>query len=294
MSEIEDVFRSYGVQHATNHHHSREGWVQFDCPFCGRGSGKFHMGYRISGAYVNCWRCGRHDLYETLKELLDVSYPVLKEIIDDLRSRTSSVPRSESRTHRRRELLIPKEVGPMLRVHRDYLRARGFNPRKTARLWGLQGIGLARRLAWRIFIPIHSGGRLVSWTTRAIGKTKARYITCPAEYELIDHRTILFGEDYCRDSVVVVEGLFDAMRIGPGAVAALGTNISADQIMKLAKYPSRCICFDNEPQAQRKARRVAEQLSVFPGRTVVVCLDAKDAAEASEREIRQLRKEFLS
>jgi hypothetical protein len=148
-------------------------------------------------------------------------------------------------------------------------------------------------MSWRIWIPITQDDRLVSWTSRAIGKTERRWMTCPAEKEVVDHRTILYGEEYCRHAIIVVEGPPDVWKVGPGAVCPLGLGISVEQKARIAKYPVRAICFDNEPDAQKRARELANELSVLPGDTYVVCLDAADPAEASDEEIHELRKEFL-
>ena len=295
MSAFEDLLRYHGVRYVTEgHQHSRNGWVQFDCPYCGPGSEKFHMGYRISGAYVNCWRCGRHDLLEVVSLLTNQPTGALIDDIRGLRSQTSLGPRRIKTTLRNHALTVPTQVGALLAPHQRYLRRRRYAPRLLKRLWGLGGVGASGGiLRWRIFIPIYQEGRLVSWTARAIGKAEPRYVTCPANQELVDHSDILFGEDYCRDTAIIVEGPFDVMRIGPGAVASLGTGVSMQQINRLVTYPRRVVCFDNEPLAQKKAAKLANQLSAFPGETHLVVLDAADPGEASRQEIHQLRKEFL-
>ena len=87
----------------------------------------------------------------------------------------------------------------------------------------LQGIGLHPRLPWRLFIPIHSHGRPISWTTRSIGtKDKKKYITASPAEEAAPHKQTLYGLDYCRHTVIVVEGPLDAWNIGPGAAATYG------------------------------------------------------------------------
>lgn len=290
------LLERHGVSYMVDqgHHHARPGWIQFDCPFCGTSSGKYHMGFREEGAYVNCWRCGRHDLLETLKVLTGLGYGDLKDDLVALRSRTARLPHLDAERLVGPELILPRGIGALRRPHREYLRSRGFNPRLLAKVWGVRGIGCeGGRLAWRVFIPIYQGGVMVSWTTRSIGRAEPRYISARGNQELVDHRSILFGEDMCRHAVIVVEGPFDVIRIGPGAAACLGTGISRDHLVKLSRYPVRVVCLDSEPVAQRKARELVNLLSVFPGDTYNVVLDAKDPAEASDREIRRLRKEFL-
>jgi hypothetical protein len=108
----------------------------------------------------------------------------------------------------------------------------------------------------------------------------------------MSRKDLLYGEDYCRDAIVVTEGPTDAWRIGPGAVATFGLAYSRAQVLRISRYPLRVICFDSEPEAQRQARRMRDELTAFPGETVIVRLDSKDAASAKPKEVRQLR-EFL-
>jgi hypothetical protein len=61
------------------------------------------------------------------------------------------------------------------------------------------------------------------------------------------------------------------------------------QARKMIRYPRRAICFDNEPEAQKRARDLYNLLVDFPGETMRIELDAKDAGEASERERKRLR-----
>jgi hypothetical protein len=58
----------------------------------------------------------------------------------------------------------------------------------------------------------------------------------------------------------------------------------------LASIWRRVIVFDNSVQAQLRADKLAEQLMVFPGETYTINLDSADPGEATEREIKQLRK----
>ena len=130
----------------------------------------------------------------------------------------------------------------------------------------------------------------MSWTTRAIGESSYKYISAKSEQEAMNHKSLLYGEDLALNSIVVVEGPLDAWRLGPGAVATLGVNVTAAQILRISQYPFRSICFDSEPSAQRRARKLANQLSIFPGKTSIIQLDAPDPGEACPKEVKRLRK----
>ncbi len=182
--------------------------------------------------------------------------------------------------------MLPK-TGPLLKAHRAYLRGRGFDPEQIEAVWGIGGIGVASRLAWRLFIPVHLGGEVVSWTTRAIGDDPVRYVSARPEEEALPIHSLLYGEDYLRYAVVVCEGPTDAWRIGPGAVALMGVKYTQAQVVRIARYPRRIICFD--PDAQERSRALASELAPFPGETLVVVPGAKDIAESSPDDIEEVR-----
>ena len=270
-------------------HHATTGWVQLDCPLCGKGSNKWHLGYKLDGRYFSCWRCGRLPLGETLAEITGLS---VRECLRMVLGETT--PEAYQKSLISGKLTLPKNLGPLLPAHRKYLHHRGFNPDEITKLWELQGIGVSSKLAWRLFIPILNNGKLVSWTTRSISDTTpARYINAPVEHEAVSMKVLLYGSQYPRHSVIVVEGPTDVWKIGPGSVATMGIGFTRAQLLAISRYPSRCICFDSEPDAQKRAQMLCQALEVFDGETTNVVLAAKDPGSASPRELRKLRKRFL-
>lgn len=259
----------------------RQGWVGIEtCPYCGHGN--YYLAIHLATGRCSCWACGSHRLGETIQRLTGASWADVKSWLAGLDlERLAPRPRGK--------LELPKGLGPLLRCHRDYLRGRRFDPDALAEIWGLQGIGLAPKYAWRIFIPVIDRGRIVSWTTRSIG-TGVRYLSAPAEMEATPIKETLFGLDLVRHAIVVTEGPFDALRLGPGAVATMGVGYSETQKAIVSKFPVRAVCFDNEPGAQKRAVRLVQDLAIFPGQTFRVELDAKDPGEASEKEVRRLRR----
>ena len=175
---FEELTASYGVQirRPGEHHHTRKGWIQLDCPFCGTNTGKFHLGWNINGQYFNCYRCGKVDASETISKLLDVpekqAYKLLKSIDGGYQNFTAVEKPINSK------LILPHGLADLKPMHRDYLARRGFDPDWLIETYGLKGIGFGYRLAYRIFIPIFSkDGKMVSWTTRTISKKESlRYI----------------------------------------------------------------------------------------------------------------------
>jgi len=288
--KFKDILSEYNVPIAPEgHHHCRTGWINIDCPYCGKDSSRWHMGYSIENNYVNCWRCGCHSLIETTITITGLSYQKVKQLLDNLETEHFEKQKPLG------ILSLPSGIKPLLSAHKKYLHNRGFNWRKVEHLWKIFGIGIAPKLRWRIFIPIHYHGEVVSWTTRSISNDSriTRYISAGENEEAMPHKELLYGEDFARHAIIVTEGVFDVWRIGPGAVATFGSGYSPEQLLRMAKYPIRAICFDNEPEAQKRAKRLVNDLSVFPGDTYNVILDRKDAAEESAENIKRLRKEIL-
>lgn len=185
----------------------------------------------------------------------------------------------------------PKGVKGLLAAHREYLALRGFNAAEIERVWKVQGIGLARRLCWRLFIPVLINNQPVSWQTRSISQYAAvPYINAKPEEEKLPIKSVLYGEDYVGDKIVVHEGALDVWATGPGAVATLGVGFTMWQVIRLSRYPKRYIAFDNEPTAQKRAEQLADHLRIFDGKTYIVQIDAKDMAAAPQAERLRLRK----
>lgn len=292
MQTIRELLDDLDIEYveAGQHHHAHEGWIQIDCPFCAPNSQKFHMGYKLSGGYMSCWMCGKHDTVEVLATITGRTHQQIKRLLVGVERDRRIYTQSEKRG----VYNPPRAVGPLLRPHRRYLRDRGFDVEMLERLWNLKGLGICGRMSWRIFVPVEHEGVPVSWTTRSIApEATQRYISAKKSEELINHKHLIYGEDYCRYSIIVVEGAPDAWKIGPGCGAILGLSITRQQIARISKYPVRAICFDNQPAAQRRAQKLCDLLGPLPGETYNIQLDSKDAAEAKNKDIRQLRKHFL-
>lgn len=270
------------------HHHARPGWIQIDCPFCGKDSHKYHTGYSIEGRYLNCWQCGYHSIIDVVMAHTGLPYWKVKKLVKDLAP--VRIPKEKIKGR----LQIPKGVAGLMPAHCHYLRYRKFaDINKLLRLWKIGGIGIASVLSWRIFIPIHSNGQVVSWTTRAISDNVLRYKSAGLKQEAIHHKELLYGEDFVRHGIIIVEGPLDVWRIGPGAVSTFGLGYTQAQLLRMSKYPVRAVCFDNEPEAQKRANSLCNELAVLPGDTCNVTLEGKDPGSASKKEINQLRRAFL-
>lgn len=283
---IQEILNDLGIDFLeTGHHHCRPDWVQIkQCPFCE--SSNYHLGWNTQLNFASCWRCGGHYGPKVL-EALGASREKARSLYEGI----NGGPRREKWRSTKTRLKEPAGLGPLTTAHRQYLRSRGFDADTVERVWSVQGIGLAARLAWRIYIPVIHRAQKVSWTTRAIGdRVGQRYISASEEESSMNLKELVYGMDYCHHSVVITEGPLDAWKIGPGAGALFGTAFTTAQVKKLIDVPRRFICFDSETDAQRKAEELASLLSCFPGVTENWVLDSKDPGSASSKELKLIRR----
>lgn len=287
-----DLLEELGVpkKHVGEHHHATPGRVQVDCPMCSPGSGRFRLGISTSYLYCSCWACGRLNLWEVLQELTGWDWGKVKDTAGKLEKH--ELPKLVLH----KKLVLPQGLGDLEEAHVRYLRERGFEPKELEKLWEVKGIGKHGRPPWRIFIPIHYRGKLVSWTSRYLSPNiSARYKTAAPEEEALRAKDLLYGEDYARNSLIVLEGPTKVWRVGPGSVCTLGVSFTREQVRKISKYPVRAVCFDGDEEGRKKAKELCEMLEPFPGRTYDVVLESHDdPADASEKEIKKLRERFLT
>ena len=145
----------------------------------------------------------------------------------------------------------------------SYLRGRGISPGELAVEWQVcfcvdapqnEGYhsGLVRN---RLVIPIFWEGKMVGWQTRAIDDSLPKYYTMPG----LKKTQMLFNGDRASQYKfgVVVEGVFDAFKVGPRAVALLGMEVSFRQKELILAYWSRgAVCIMLDPEALDDMKRM--------------------------------------
>ena len=266
----------------------RGDWAQMVCPICG--TDHLWLGYNIENDYFHCFNhgsCSKWELFKAWFHGQDVK--ALLAGLEKPISVDSWAPVVSGR------YLPPKPLMPLrlYKRHVAYLRGRGLDPEEMSRKWGMMAIPVDGEPTYcdRIFIPVCDvGGRPVSWQARTIRNNSMRYLAAPKERESVPIKELLYGEHLVNryDTVIVTEGVFDAVKIGKNAVATFGKKLTPTQIGRIAQFPRRVICFDSEDITQQQARELAFQLSMFPGVTDNVCLDSPDPGSATASDIASL------
>lgn len=261
-------FQHYGIDYRTEgHKHCRPGWVQTPCCLCAGNPG-YHLGYDLEHDWWNCWRCGSHRTWDVILALLGGDVREAKQAMVMFKGRPVARQRRQGKT-RTKELELPPGLQPLTKRARSYLESRHFDPDLLTRMWNIQSTGFAGRFKHRIFIPIFLHNQMVSWQARDVtGLSRVKYLAQSEDKEILNNKNTLYGLDQATGkSCVIVEGVTDVWRLGPGAVATFGIKYRPAQVAMLLRYFDFFhILFDPDPQAQVQAERLAHDLAVFGGK----------------------------
>ena len=294
MFDAERFCMEYSIPTAPRgHQHKRRGWANVCCPFCGPSSG-YHMGINMLKGYSVCYKHGYSWLPKTVaalaKTTLQQAFVILTkystgEVLEDYKTQIK----------RKDKLELPAGVGPMQKMHWDYLKSRSFSA-STAREWELLGGGLHGKQAFRIVAPIRLDGVLISYQGRDVtGNSKQRYKMCELEEEVYPCKSTIYGIDKCKgDKILIVEGITDTWRIGPGCGSTFGIEWMPAQARMIAnRFKSFIILFDAEDQAQEKASELYNYLTArgLEGEIAILNI-GKDPGELTDKLAKEIRGDF--
>lgn len=266
---ILDLYNDFGIPYVTEGtKHSRAGWVNTSCPFCSGNPGT-HLGVHLNSGRSSCWRCGGKSIYKVVMKLAGVNFNDAKDLIRKYKVTSSKVTvPSQNRKIRFKPHKLPSNCEELQKQHIQYLEKRNFDPEKLQKEWGLLGAGPVSYLdeisyRHRIIAPIIWDGTQVSFQGRDItDKSELKYLACPKARELIEHQTILYGDQSQWGEVgICVEGITDVWRFGPKAFGVFGIDFTLRQIRLIAKAFKRVfIVFDDDPQAIKQGEVLKSEL----------------------------------
>jgi len=250
--------------------------LRADCPFCG--DTRQRLGVNSRTKLWHCFNCdAAGNAVGFLMRVLGLTYEAATEMILAGRNRRRGLV--ELRTPRAvvartaPAIGLPAEFEPLVlpetaRSERfwRYLRNRRYDPDLIQQY----GIGFARSgdYAWRVIVPVVIYGQLMTFVARAISKERLPKYRSP---EGADNSRVLFNLERLagQEEVVLVEGVFDALRIPDLAVATLGTHLSQVQrtLLIRAGVQRVVICWDEDdtglPQAYEAARALRGRIDVL-------------------------------
>lgn len=138
----------------------------------------------------------------------------------------------------------------------------------------------------RILFPIYMNHVLVSWQARSLGNALQKYYNCPGTKV----SNILYGWDLISDDsyCILVEGIFDAIRVGPPALALFGKSISDAQARLLRRFKVVFYLPDSDVTKEEKQH----YLSILRRYNIrccpINCRSVKDPGEMTKEQIRIL------
>ena len=259
-------FEDHGVDYVTRGPNVKKDNVNIACPFCGDDP-SHHMGVSLKGKGYGCWRSADHagkKAHNLIRALLNCSFSraeliakqyssadpeTLAEALASLQA--SDMP--DKPAVKRGELHLwdsmqpIKSKGSAARFY-HYLYNRGFyDTDKFVKLYNLH-CATTGRFKDRIIIPIYFDEKLVSWTSRAIGRSidAPRYLALSEEQGgLVNVFHTIWNWDELQhggDILFVVEGPFDALKmdfygidLNAAATCTFGTSMSEEQAMMISE-----------------------------------------------------------
>lgn len=292
--ELKEFFQEYDIEFWESGKNVSKGWINVQCPFCNDDSN--HLGIRLKDLTVNCWKCGKKNIIRLIKELLSCSYSEAKDIFKRLETteatriidETENIRLSQAENY----VKIPEDASRVFpKMHRDYLKERGFDYRKLIRKYKIKAVFNSGKYAFRIIIPIYIGGQLISFTSRDVtGYANLRYKHASLSECAIRPKDLIYGVDDIQvgGDAILVEGVFDAWRLGKGAICSFGTQLSGKQYVELSKLDldHLFILFDQDRGGIRSAKTLSKNVAPLARNVETIRLPKFDGdpAELSKEE----------
>lgn len=269
------------------HPRCSKGWVQLKhCPFCG--ADDYHLGINLSNGYANCWKCRGKNIFQVIQKLLKCDWNKANKLYSQYEGKRSKIIYREA-SHKK-ETKLPHGCAALTSRHKKYLIGRNFDPDYLEHVYGLQGTSHVGDYKFRIIASIYKNGKRISYQGRDItGKSRLRYKACPKEQEAEEHQNNLYGFDMVpKTNVVVVEGITDCWRLGPGSLGTFGIAYTPSQVQLLTNFTNVFILFDNSHIAQKMAKKLAWEVNSCGVHTEIITIDENDPAELSQTDAEQL------
>jgi hypothetical protein len=228
------------------------------CPFFAHSGNKMLLQVRFDGQVIHCWSCHTAGTYNKLADKLG-----LKRLPASVNSGYGALDKSIREAYLERGLpALPLGLKPVTEPYRGL--SPEFLRRFKSQLW-YDTDSMVYRILW----PISYNGKLQGYTAgRLDGETMPKYRHGPSG--VIQTTRVLWPIDdpAIRDTVVLTEGPFSALRLlheGIPAIATLGATMwhsSKITMMQQRKRPIRgvIIAFDADSAGEAGADRVYESI----------------------------------
>ena len=309
--DVVSLLESIPVTVATSGKNVTEGWVNTNCPHCFDPS--THLGINLTSKMYSCWICrNTGSIFSLIKLLTGFDNRAVGRLIREHTKDGFGYDFTPSENYERKklEIVLPtRSSDKPLKIHKEYLRSRGFNRKEIELYFGIKYTGQIStyfrsdkkrsNFSYRIIIPIYMNKKLVNFTARDVtGLSEEKYKNCPNDDAIFHTKDCIYGYDLAgkgtsKNVVVLVEGPTDVWNIGPGAFGIFGLKYTENQIKALYKKELKRVylLFDDEPKAQKIAEKLAKELGSFVPEVFIIDPegDFDDPGSMSKKQAKEIK-----
>ncbi len=232
------------------------------CPFCKKG--KTHSAIHRERHNFYCWVCGGHSLFNYIKKVLNTDNHHVMKYMKQFSSSPNIVSYKNTYPVWNSKCKLPKGTHSLDIKFREYIKNRGY-PLQVIKKYNLKNTGVQGDFRHRLIFPFYINEKLTTYIGRSISKKS--YIDCPIHKSVLSPKFSLYNYDMLQNNqnCLIVEGVFDCIRIGDNCISTSGVSWTDNQIkLLLKKNPKKVfVCYDSEYEAQQKAKKLCGTLSLY-------------------------------
>ena len=314
MFNIEIFLIQEKIEYRTDGKNVGRNEINVCCPYCGEA--RFHLGINSQKNKFNCWICSeKGDLVKFISKLKNISFLEAKQIINpvsDLKRALENRKKIEEvqESIKNKNLKLPPYTKPFIKGSPNIWQNAAYKFLKSKYNLSWEQILEADlhycyfgKYGNNIIVPFYSRtGSLINFLGRTWDKkSKMRYKNCKNEEAVVKMKDMVYTYNRIKKGLpclIIVEGVFDAIKVGlDRAVALCGSEVTQKQknlIIEL-KPKKTLVMFDNDPHLKTtsiKAKKLADYLSAFGESKVIQLPQGKDPGDLSIEEIEKIIKKY--
>ena len=290
--DMREVLSHCGIDYTETGKNVSNGWIGTKCPFPGCNDHSNHLGICLTNPVVSCYKCGGKGNYLSYLGVELGNFGQAIDILQKFTPRELRLYKKEENEYNVVHVDLPEEaVKEIPKAHADYIKSRNFDPKELTLMYDLYFCEYGE---WgdRIIAPIYNRNRLITFTSIDINEeSDLRYKHLRKEDSIIHCKNYLYGLEQCTGrNIVVVEGYFDKLRIGPGCVCTFGTKVTAHQKRLLAKFDKSIILFDGDTDGWKSGKQLAHDMSSHQEVELITLDEGMDPDKLPEEDIKYLKR----
>lgn len=297
-----EYFQSLGMDCYDRGKNVSRGWLGIRCPFPSCSDRSNHCGITPDRQRYYCHICkSKGSIEDLIMQIESCDYGAAEAIVARFREDKGAPDFSQGRGLKPpihgsyKAGVLPELLLPQLpKSYIDFLIKRRFDPDTIINMYKVKVASLAEyKWKYRLLIPFFVKGRIVTFTGRDItGKSDVPYKHLSIADSIIDPKRTLYNIDRVkmRGAAAIVEGVFDAWRIGDGAVGTMGTTMEPEQILTLLSREPKRVVVALDAGAEKESKKIANDLTAYIPEVYQVIIERGDPDELPERDLTKIRR----